>query len=368
MLTTPLHREHKNRKAKMIEFAGYHMPVSFSSVKEEYLAVRQNCGVFDISHMLPIWLGGNNCQEMLDAITSRRLNRMANGQVQYNVLLNEQAGVVDDVTFYRLAENNYIVIANAANKNKVINHLEQAQKKFPQVDVIPYEEYILLAVQGPQAEEVLKKTNIDRSFLKTFYYEFVVLPNEQESFQNKLPPIISRTGYTGEDGFEILLSQKKGKNLWQELLQQGAVPCGLAARDVLRMEVFYPLYGQELSLERTPLQSGLSWLVDWDKDFEGKEIMLAQKEQGHDRVRGFWLEEGGGVPRSGFAIFNDKDEKVGEVTSGSFSFLQNKGFGLAYLEQKYSKANLFLWLDIRGKKQKIKTFATSPYKGSIKKR
>lgn len=367
MLTTPLNQQHKNLKAKMIDFAGFQMPVSFSSVKEEYLAVRQKCGVFDISHMAPILLHGDGTQEMLDTVTSRRLDRISNGQVQYNVLLNSQAGIVDDVTFYMLEKNNYMVIANAANKEKVLTHLSETQKKFPQVKIVPYEDYILLALQGPQAMQALEKTNFNWSFLDIFYYEFSILQGVQDSFANKLPPIISRTGYTGEDGFEILLPKKTGENFWQRLLQEGVTPCGLAARDTLRMEVFYPLYGHELSIDQTPLQSGLSWLVDWDKDFLGKEIMLAQKEKGHGRVRGFVLEEEG-VPRQGFSVLNDNNEKVGEVTSGSFSFMQNKGFGLAFLEKEYSKAGLLLQVDIRGKKRKMKTFATSPYKGSIKKR
>lgn len=375
MLFTPLNNEHKQLKAKMVEFAGYEMPVMYSSVKEEYNAVRSACGIFDISHMAPILLSGENVKAMIDFITCRRLDRITQGQVLYNALVHDKGGVIDDITFYMLDDSTYMTIANAANKQKVLDYfssvVNDTQKNFSQVNIRPYSDYILMAVQGPTAKDLVAKTAEQQGFAfdEIFYYEFSLLKKKQEvyNFTNGLPSIISRTGYTGEDGYEILLPMADGKSFWNNIIKQGALPCGLAARDTLRMEVFYPLYGHELSMEWTPLQGGIGWAVDLDKNFAGKDVMAKQKAEGHARIRGFILEEDG-VPRQGFAILDAEGKQVGEVTSGSFSFTWNKGFGLAFLDKEHVAPKQELWVDIRGKRKKIKTYGLSPYKGSICKR
>lgn len=372
MLITPLNQEHLHLKAKMVEFAGYQMPVMYSSVKDEYLAVRKNCGVFDISHMAPLYVRGMQSAQMLESITCRKLEGIENYQVLYNAFTDAHGRVVDDVTIYKIGRYDYMVIANASNREKVSRYLQESKEKFTETEILPYKDYILLALQGPNSQEQLFSVcrAHSMSLQEIYYYEFSLVQNAEEltqRFADGLPFVVSRTGYTGEDGYEILLPIEQGKSFWNFFMNAGVCACGLAARDTLRMEVFYPLYGHEFDLQKTPLQGGIGWAVDFDKEFAGKQILQKQKEDGFARTRGFILQEDG-VPRQGFAVVNAEGKQVGEVTSGSFSFTWNKGFGIAYLAKEYTKPGQELFVDIRGKHKPIKTYGLSPYKGSIYKR
>ncbi|RME90337.1 MAG: glycine cleavage system aminomethyltransferase GcvT [Candidatus Hydrogenedentota bacterium] len=363
---TPLNEYHKSLKAKMVPFAGFEMPVQYESVKKEYEAVRNTCAWFDISHMAPIFLSGKDAYSFLEYLTCRSLASLQQGQVLYNAIINEQGGVVDDVTIYHFPDQTWMLIVNAANKWKVLEFFNKQKNQYD-VQITPAENYVLLAVQGKESPNALKSIwdlISSKSFPDIYYYEFSTLPNQS---QENFIPMISRTGYTGEDGFEILLPASKGMELAEKLTDNHCVPAGLAARDLLRLEMFYPLYGHELKETWTPYESGLGWLVSKDKEFLGKQEMLKKKENMQRRIRGFQLVEAG-VPREGYAVFNQNGSEIGEVTSGGFSFQWNCGFGMAFLDLAYAKEGSTIYVDIRGQKKEAKVLAKSPYKGSIVRR
>ena len=363
MKTTALNQKHKDIKAKMVEFAEFEMPISYGQIKDEYFAVRQACGMFDISHMAPIILQGKTeyLTSFLNRITCKEVTAISKGEVQYNAMINHQGGLVDDITIYYLNNDKFMVIANASNRDKVLDYMNAENKE--SVEIKPGENYILLAVQGPKAEETLYRLlqKKELSFNEIYYYECSELSNSSDEFTT----VLSRTGYTGEDGFEVLLSTEDGLALFNSLLDAGTKPCGLAARDVLRLEVFYPLYGNELNAERTPYESGIGWLVSPDKEFNGKDIVIASK--GNSNVRGFLMLEDG-VPRKDYPIVTADDENIGSVTSGGFSFQWNKGFGMANLKKGYTKKDTEIFIEIRGQKKPARVYAKSPYQGSIKRR
>ena len=370
---TPLAVEHEHLKAKLTLFAGFRLPVSFSSIKEEYHAVREATGVFDISHMAPILFISKKPGDVvnfLNYLTCRDLSGLKEGQVQYNALINERGGVIDDITIFRIKQGCFMIIANAVNRKAAVEHVKSFQERLgSSCQIMPVENYVLLALQGPKAEMVLAKMEEFIDPLEDlFYYECASLKKSQGDFCS----LISRTGYTGEDGFEILLPKQEGIFLWKKLLKHGASPCGLAVRDILRMEMFYPLYGNELSSEKTPLESGLGWLVDDKKDFLGKREIMAVRKTLHGQTLGFQLLEDG-VPRENHEVILE-DKTVGHVTSGSFSFQWNKGFGIAYINPDVNVSILErvekeqFYVDVRGSRKKMKFFQKSPHKKAIKRR
>ncbi|MDH5721012.1 MAG: glycine cleavage system aminomethyltransferase GcvT [Spirochaetia bacterium] len=367
MLKTPLFNEHQKLKAKISEFAGYQMPIFYTSVKEEYLAVRNNAGIFDISHMCPIFIKSENSKEdiinFLEPVTCRMISSILPNQVQYNALLNENGGIIDDITVFYLAENKYMLIVNASNSSKVMEFLrKEKEKKQCKVEIKKPQEYILLAVQGPDSEkltiDLLKKEGI--SLPDIFYYECF-----ENSAANSVE-VISRTGYTGEDGFEILLSVEKGLSLWQNALKSGIKPAGLASRDILRMEMFYPLYGHEIDETTSPYEGGIGWLVD-EKDMPLAPVLQQRKESSQKVVRGFHMIKDG-IPRSGFEVYDENDNLIGQVTSGAFSFLTNKGFGMASIKKTHAKTGSRIFINTRQGKKEASVLIKSSHKGSIKRR
>lgn len=347
---TPLYDWHK-QKAKLVPFAGFEMPLSYSSIKEEHEAVRKNVGLFDISHMACFYLKGPDSTQVLEILTPRKVSPLKINKMQYNVLLTIDGGIADDVTIFRLGFEDYLIIANCINREK-IRKLLSKEILGKNVDLYEERNYILLALQGPGSQKIFEKILFSVNDL--FFYE-----------GKKVGSILTlRSGYTGEDGFEILAPIADGKVLWQEFLEKGAIPCGLAARDLLRLEAFYPLYGNELCESLTCASCNLGHLIDVEKDYYGKLRILQEKENPPYETLGFFLQEEG-VPRQGFAIYQ-KDEKVGEVTSGSYSFLWNIGFGLMRIKSGVDKESL--WVDIRSQKKKILSLTKSPLKGSIRRR
>jgi len=372
MKNTPLYDKHQDLKGRIVDFAGYNLPVSYTSIKEEYFAVREKTGIFDISHMAPFFFEGDTqyLLNFLDYITIRKISNMINGEVKYNAIVNENGLLIDDITVYKINNEKYMLVVNASNQTKANDFFKKvisANENFEKaIQFYRPEDYVFIALQGPTSEKILKNLSdvLKLQYKEIFYYEFYSI--EKENFTS----VVSRTGYTGEDGFELLLPVEVGQKFFSMAIEEGALPCGLASRDLLRMEVFYPLYGHELKENFTPSQGGLKWLIDKDKDFIGKEAVLKELENPSARIMGFVLEEDG-VPRTDYEIFVDKDgekEKIGVVTSGGFSFTWNKGFGLVYIDQKYAKKGQNYLLKIRDKYKKITMYFKSPYQGSIVRR
>lgn len=366
MKKTPLYERHLSLNARMVEFAGFEMPVLYSGIKDEYLAVRNHCGVFDISHMYPLQITSENDEEalnFLNHLTCRSISTLKPGKVQYNAVPSSDGGLLDDITVYKLPDKGFMLLVNSANSEKILTHLKSWQeKKFPGVSIAPYENYILLALQGKDSEAHLKKviSEQEADFSGLYFYEFTLF----NGFDR--PYFLSRTGYTGEDGFEILLPAEQGLAVWDKLIASGVVPCGLGSRDTLRMEVFYPLYGNELAEDRTPLESSLDWIVSSKKDYLGKENIFSKQVQ--RKVAGFKMKEKGALPRSHYPVVDAAGQTIGEVTSGGFSFLWDRGFGMAFMDIAYCEDNKSIFIDIRGKKNEAVVYVKSPYKGSIKRR
>lgn len=356
---TPLFDFHQKAKANMVPFAGFYMPVYYTSIKEEYYQTRENVATFDISHMSPISLSSENplaIKEMIQYLTPRNLKEMIPGKIYYNAFLNENGGIKDDVTLYFIDNHHMIIIANAINGEKITNYLnEWIDKKFKGIHIKHLQDYIFFALQGKKAETILRNifNQLSYPYEDLSYYSFARLDDGFAFY--------SRTGYTGEDGFEILLPKKQGIAAWEASIHAGATPAGLGARDILRMEMFYPLYGHELNEDLTPLESGLSFITSKDKDYLGKE-KIWNKVSSKKLIK-FTLEEKG-IPREKMTIINKDNQSIGHVTSGGFSFQWNCGFGMALInEEEYLEE---LKIIIRDKTIPIKIHKKRPYSGSIK--
>lgn len=358
---TPLNEIHRKLGGRMVPFAGWEMPVQYSSIIEEHMAVRNGAGIFDVSHMGEILVKGKGSVSFLESITCNRINEIANGQVQYNAVLNEAGGIVDDVTVYRVNAEEYFIVSNASNYEAVEKHL---RKYAPQDVEIENQSaaWHQIAFQGPHADDMMSDY-LGKSLHSIHYYRF-----EDLSFQNKTIRL-SRTGYTGEDGFEIYSDVETGLRIWKELLEKysskGLLPCGLGARDSLRLEARYPLYGHELNETLTPVESGIGWIVkEKDKPFFGYEKIISQKLRGSEfKVAGFILEEAG-VPREGYDVIS-AGGKLGKVLSGGHSPLLKKGIGTALLPAGCPEE---ISIDIRSRPHAARLHKGPFYKGSAGKK
>jgi len=327
MKTTPLHPLHIQLKAKFTEFAGYQMPLQYSSIVEEVMAVRSSAGLFDISHMGRLWIRGKDAKQKLDFLTTNSLDKLKYGKVQYNLLVNEKGGVKDDITVYMMGEEEYFLCVNSINREKVLNWLTSWGLT---VEDWTFQS-VQIALQGKSAEEKLGKY-FDVSGLKR--YNFLTVGNV----------IISRTGYTGEDGFEIYAPIKEGIEIF-EALSKEVQTCGLGARDVLRIEAGLPLYGCELSEDISPLMASLDRFVGKEKDFLGKDEMFSKEPQ--RKLFGLELQEKG-VPREGYRIEMNGRE-IGVVSSGTFSPTLKKGIALCFVDKEYLQEGTEVELVIREK-------------------
>ena len=326
---TPLYAEHIALGAKLVPFAGYEMPVQYpSGIRAEHLAVRGAAGLFDVSHMGEFLVTGPDALAFVSYVTTNDPARLAEGQAQYSVFCHEDGGVVDDLIVYRLGDQRFRLVVNAANLEKDWKHLQGLASRF---DVRLEDESAaigLIALQGPKAQEILAPLSSE-PLDPIGFYEFTA------GTVAGVPGVISRTGYTGEDGFELYVPSDRTAGLWRELLVAGAsagiVPAGLGARDSLRLEMGYALYGNDLDDETSPIEAGLSWLVKLDKEeFVGRDALQRQKDAGVTRrLRGFRLTERG-FPRPGYPVVFGGDV-VGEVRSGTVSPSLDAGIGTAYL-------------------------------------
>ena len=361
---TPLFDLALESKARFTEFSGWEMPVQFSGIAQEHQAVRTATGMFDISHMGKFTMQGKDLISQLQKLVPSDLSSLQSGQAQYSVLLNSEGGIIDDIIFYYQGEaagiQQGVMIVNAATTPKdkawLLKNLETSEIDFQDIS----QEKVLIAVQGPQAVTQLQKfVKEDLNSIKPFgHLSGTVLDK---------PAFIARTGYTGEDGFEVMLDPDSGRELWRKLLAEGVVPCGLGARDTLRLEAAMALYGQDINEGTTPLEAGLGWLVHLDKkgDFVGREILEEQKASGVERKLVGLQMQGRNIARQGYPI-SYEGETVGEVTSGSWSPTLECAIALAYLPTNLAKIGQELQVEIRGKfypaKVVKKPFYRSPNK------
>lgn len=359
LLRTPLYDLAIAQKARFTEFSGWEMAVQYQGLKSEHQAVRKQVGMFDISHMGKLRLSGRNLSKQLNYLVPTDLSKLTGGQAQYTVLLNPQGGIIDDLIFYCQGEDTGLIIVNAATTTKDKNWLRQnlASKEIEVTDV--GSETVLIALQGPQA--VAKLESILGNQIRDLP-SFGHLTSQLGAHQ----AFIARTGYTGEDGFEIMIETSGGKELWRSLLNLGVTPCGLGARDTLRLEAGMALYGQDIDEKTTPLEAGLGWLVDWDTgDFIGKNKLLEQKTQGvKRRLVGLQMQEKG-IARHGYPVVV-AGEIVGEVTSGTFAPTLEQAIALAYLPKVYSKVGQMVKVDIRGKLYSAQVVKKPFYKKATK--
>jgi aminomethyltransferase len=360
MKRTRLYSIHKNLNAKIIEFAGWEMPVEYTGIVEEHLAVRTRAGLFDVSHMGEILISGEDALEFVQYLTPNNAARLYPGKAQYSALTTEKGTFVDDLLVYCLEEGQYLLVVNAANTDKDYHWVARHQGNF-KVKVENHSDRVTqLALQGPLAEEILQPLieNVDLSQLKTFAFAWGSIKGEEV--------LVSRTGYTGEDGFEIYTYSSNPSLIWETIMNQGKraglLPVGLGARDTLRLEACLLLYGNDIDETTTVLEAGLGWIVKFKKgDFLGREVLLKQKEEGVKRkIVGFELLERG-IPRPHYPVYVNGQE-VSQVTSGTYSPFLKKSIGLTYLPVDYTQAGTIIEVGIRGKKVKAQVVPTPFYK------
>ena len=338
---TPLHECHIKLGARMVPFAGYEMPVQYSGVLEETRSVRKTCGLFDVSHMGQFRLSGKNALEELSGLVTNDLSKLALGQAQYNMLCNEAGGVLDDLVVYRRSEEEVYLCVNASNRKTgfdwLQSHLTRSVELVDESDATA-----LLALQGPLAESLLCELGNATQIRSLKYYWAQEIPMLGRACY------LSRTGYTGEDGFELYVSSEVAPLFWETLLEKGRslplVPCGLGARDTLRLEMGYPLHGHELSPTITPLSAGLSWTVRLKKSipFLGASALCEQVAKGVDPVlRAFSLDDRR-IARQGYAITTSDKEKVGQITSGTFSPHRDQPIALGFVKKAFADGALFV--------------------------
>jgi len=338
---TPLHDWHLAHGGRMVDFAGWDMPVQYASIVEEHQAVRTAAGVFDIRHMGRLWLKGPDALKLVQRIYTNNAATLKEGQVRYGLICNESGGILDDVLIYGWNDG-YGMVVNASNRQKVVAWIGRHQ---PGLGVQMQDttlESCMIAVQGPLAVELCRGlTPADVTSLPYYFATRTTYRSQNCG--------VSRTGYTGEDGFEFMVGAEQGRQLWEELLGRGAKPCGLGARDTLRLEAAMPLYGHELNEETDPFQAGLSWAVKLDKgDFIGREALL-RRRQDPSLPQRIGLElEGRRIAREGAVVLKD-GEPVGRVTSGTFSPTLNKAIAMAYIKPAHAQAGTILAVDVRGK-------------------
>lgn len=354
---TPLFDAYAQYGAKTIDFGGWELPVQFSSIKEEHEAVRTKAGLFDVSHMGEIFVEGPDAVAYLQNLLSNDIAKMAINQAQYNAMLYDNGGVVDDLLVYKLAEERYLLCVNASNIDKDVAWMNEQVASFQVTVTNESPNYAQIALQGPLAEEVLQRfTAQDLSEIK--YFRFA---DNVEIAGHAV--LVSRSGYTGEDGFELYGSPEAIIALWHKLLAEEEVSAtGLGARDTLRFEACLPLYGQELSSEITPLEAGIGFAVKLTKEqFIGKEALVAQKEAGLARKSVGIEMIDKGIPRHGYKVFVG-DEEIGEVTTGTQSPLTKRNIGLALLNTAYTEVGTVIEIEIRNKRVKAQIVATPFYK------
>ncbi|MFT9597742.1 glycine cleavage system aminomethyltransferase GcvT [Mesobacillus sp.] len=358
---TPLFEVYKEYGGKTVDFGGWELPVQFSSIKEEHEAVRTKAGLFDVSHMGEIEVKGPESLDYLQKMMTNDVSKLKNGGAQYTAMCYETGGTVDDLLIYKLEDEHYLLVVNASNIEKDFDWMQDHLEGNVTIENLS-EGMAQLALQGPLAEGVLQKLAKGHELSTIGFFKF-----SEEVDLNGKKALVSRTGYTGEDGFEIYCDSKDAVSLWNEILEagkeEGVIPCGLGARDTLRFEANLALYGQELSSEISPLEAGIGFAVKLNKeaDFIGKEALKQQKENGLPRkLVGIEMIDRG-IPRHGYPVYKG-DTQIGEVTTGTQSPTLKKNIGLALMDAKETELGNEVEVEIRGKRLKAAVSATPFYK------
>jgi aminomethyltransferase len=347
---------HPQSGAKMVDFAGWEMPIEYSGIRKEHDAVRAQAGLFDLSHMGEVVVRGPGAMEYVQGLVTNDLSKLAVGKAQYNCMCNEQGKVLDDMVIYRFPDHLYVVM-NASNRAKIVEWMVRHQLANVTVEDQSMQTS-LVAIQGPMAQALLQPlASVDLE--KIAYYGFA------EGSVAGVPAIISRTGYTGEDGFELYVPWTAGRTVWNALLEKGALPIGLGARDTLRLESGYSLYGHELDESVTPLDAGLGWITKLDHEFIGREALQLQKETGLTRTIVGLSMVGRSIPREGYPVFQG-ERRVGTVTSGTFSPSLKRGIALATVETAVRADGTELEVEIRERREKAVVTRPPFVKGSVR--
>jgi aminomethyltransferase len=352
---TPLNEVEKELGGKMVDFGGWELPVQYSGILEEHEAVRTRVGVFDVSHMGELLVKGPQARELLQRTTSNDVTKLDDGRIQYTALLYPNGGFVDDILIYRIAADDYFVVVNASNTDKDFEYLRQQAEGMDVTVENASADYAQLAVQGPQSERVLQPmTDVDLSKMKYYRFDFGTVDGAKA--------IVSRTGYTGEDGFEIYVAPADAPRILRKLVAAGVKPCGLGARDTLRLEAKMALYGNDIDHTTTPIEADLNWIVKLDKgDFAGRDVLEREKEEGPRRkLVGFEMIDRG-IARHGYPVV-EGGEEIGIVTSGTHSPTLKKAIGLAYLPLDKSAQGSEFTVLIRGKEARARVVPTPFYK------
>jgi aminomethyltransferase len=340
---TPLYERHRALNARMVPFAGWEMPVQYEGVIQEHRAVRSDCGVFDVSHMGEFEVEGPKAHVLLQSLLSNDVEKLEPGGAQYTLLTNERGGIVDDLIVYRLEPGRYLLIVNASNREPDFQWLKE--REIPGSDVRDVsDEYALLAVQGPRAIERLGLADAPA---------FTFAMEELDGIEC----MVNRTGYTGERGVELMVPHEDAEQLWQRVLECGAVPCGLGARDTLRLEVCYPLHGNDIGPDTDAISAGLGWVCALDTDFTGADELRRIKEAGPERKLVAFVMEESGVPRQGMTIVGG-----GEVTSGTHSPMLDRGIGMGYVPTALAEPGTELGIDVRGRERRARVVTKPIYK------
>lgn len=359
MKNTALTEKHITLGAKMVAFAGYNMPVQYEGINAEHATVRSTVGVFDVSHMGEFILKGENALDLIQRVTSNDASKLYDGKVQYSCLPNEDGGIVDDLLVYRIDEKTYMLVVNASNIDKDWNWIQ----KFNASDVEMHnisDQTSLLAIQGPKAADALQSlTEIDLASME--YYSF-----KKGVFAGIDNVLVSATGYTGAGGFEIYFENKYADQIWDAIFEAGKEygikPIGLGARDTLRLEMGFCLYGNDIDDKTSPIEAGLGWITKFTKNFTNSEALLAEKEAGIKRkLIGFEMIDRG-IPRHDYAIVDENGNQIGVVTSGTQSPSLQKAIGMGYVSKEFAKEGTEIYVDIRSNKIKAKVVKFPFYK------
>ena len=360
MKNTALTETHEALGAKMVPFAGYNMPVQYEGINIEHETVRQAVGVFDVSHMGEFLIDGEHALELIQKVSSNDASKLAIGKAQYSCLPNDDGGIVDDLIIYKIKEEQFLLVVNASNIEKDWNWIQSKNDVGAKIRDLS-EDYSLLAIQGPKAIEAMQSiTSHDLSAIK--FYNFVV-----GDFAGVEHIIISATGYTGSGGFEIYCKNSDAKQIWDKVFEAGAdfgiKPIGLAARDTLRLEMGYCLYGNDIDDTTSPIEAGLGWITKFTKDFTNSEAIKAEKERGiENKLIAFELDERG-IPRQGYDIVDHNGNKIGRVTSGTMSPSLGKGIGLGYVPKVFADFHSKINIQIRKKAIPATVIKLPFYKG-----
>jgi len=350
---TPLYEQHVELGAKLVPFAGWEMPVTYEGIREEHSAVRTHVGMFDVSHMGEVEVEGPGALEFLQLVLSNDVARLAIGGAQYSCLCDESGGVLDDLFTYQLGGDRYLIVTNAANHAADLAWLGRWSRGFDTIVRDVADRYAMLAVQGPHARGVLGRA---------LGIELPARMRVSHARIGNRPALVCGTGYTGEDGVELLLDPEVVTPIWAELLDAGVVPCGLGARDTLRLEVCFPLHGNELSPDRNPIEAGLGWCCAAKQaGFLGSEAIERAREQGTTEKLVPFLIEGPGIPRDGNPVLAG-EEQAGVVSSGTFSPSLERGAGMAYVRAELAEPGTELEIDVRGKRRAARVASKPLYR------